>query len=172
MGRNNRKRYIVNRAFQFRFIGTLILTVVAALLIFTALTSGYYWVRSMTGDNVFKEYITLHKQVTETRQVERDGELVEEEYMVSRDFPGRKRWELIIPALLVNNLIIIIIILVIGVFSSHRIAGPIYRIKTDIDKVLAGDKDVRIVLRRKDSLKEIADSFNLLIERIRELEKS
>jgi len=167
MANNKRKKYLVNRPFQFRFVGTLVLMVVIALLIFSVLTTVYYWVKSMAGDNVFKEYITIRKQVTETCQVEKDGEIVEEEYMVSRVFPGIKRWELVIPPILLNNLIIIIIVIVIGIFYSHRIAGPVYRIQNDIERVLEGEKDIRIVLRRKDSPKEIADSINLLIERVR-----
>lgn len=168
---NKRKRYVIDRSFQFRFIGTLIITVIVALIIFTALSAAFYWAKSMAGDNVFKEYITVHKQVTETRQVEKDGEMVEEEYLVSREFPGLKRWELVIPPILINNLVIIVIIAVIGIFYSHRIAGPVYRMKTDIARVLEGEKDIRITLRKKDALKEIADSVNLLIERIRELEQ-
>jgi len=145
--------------------------VIIALVVFTAVSAAFYWAKSMAGDNVFKEYITIHKQVTETRQIEKDGETVIEEFMVSREFPGLKRWELIVPPLLINNLIIIVIIAVIGLFYSHRIAGPIYRIRMDIEKVLAGEKDIRIVLRKKDSLKEIADSINQLIERLRESEQ-
>jgi methyl-accepting chemotaxis protein len=71
----------------------------------------------------------------------------------------------ILPPLLLNDLAIMILVIVIGVYTSHRIAGPIYRIAMDIDRALAGERGVRVSLRRQDSLADFAEKVNQLIER-------
>jgi methyl-accepting chemotaxis protein len=72
----------------------------------------------------------------------------------------------ILPALLINDLAIMVIMIVVGIFVTHRVAGPVYRIETEIDKVLAGQTGVRVHLRRHDSFPDLAEKVNKLIERI------
>jgi methyl-accepting chemotaxis protein len=72
----------------------------------------------------------------------------------------------ILPPLLLNDLAIMVAAIVIGVFMSHRIAGPVYRITEDIDRVLSGERGVRVSLRRKDALEDLAGKVNQLFERI------
>jgi methyl-accepting chemotaxis protein len=71
----------------------------------------------------------------------------------------------ILPPLLLNDLAIMILVIVIGVYTTQRIAGPVYRIAMDIDRALSGERGVRISLRRQDSLAEFAEKVNQLIER-------
>jgi methyl-accepting chemotaxis protein len=71
----------------------------------------------------------------------------------------------ILPPLLLNDLAIMIMVIVIGLYTSHRIAGPVYRIAVDIDRVLSGERGVRVSLRRQDALADFAEKVNQLIER-------
>jgi len=73
---------------------------------------------------------------------------------------------LILPPLLLNDLAIMVVAIVVGIAASHRIAGPVYRIAADIDRALAGERGVRVSLRRKDALSDLAEKVNALIERI------
>jgi methyl-accepting chemotaxis protein len=73
---------------------------------------------------------------------------------------------LILPPLLLNDLAIMVVAIVVGIAASHRIAGPVYRIGADIDRALAGEPGVRVSLRRKDALSDLAEKVNALIERI------
>ncbi len=73
---------------------------------------------------------------------------------------------LILPPLLLNDLAIMIVAIVVGIATSHRIAGPVYRIAADIDRALAGERGVRVSLRRRDALSDLAEKVNALIERI------
>ena len=59
-----------------------------------------------------------------------------------------------------------LLMIVVGISTTHRIAGPIYRIESEIDRVLAGEKGVRVRLRRHDSFPDLAIKVNQLIERI------
>ncbi len=73
---------------------------------------------------------------------------------------------LILPPLLLNDLAIMVVAIVVGIVASHRIAGPVYRIASDIERALAGERGVRVSLRRKDALSDLAEKVNALIERI------
>jgi len=73
---------------------------------------------------------------------------------------------LILPPLLLNDLAIMAVAIVVGIATSHRIAGPVYRIAADIDRALAGERGVRVSLRSKDALSDLAEKVNALIERV------
>jgi len=70
----------------------------------------------------------------------------------------------ILPPLLLNDLAIMVVAIVIGIFMSHHIAGPVYRIAEDIDRVLSGEHGVRVHLRQKDALEDLAGKVNQLLE--------
>lgn len=162
-----RRNYVIDKSFQFRFIATFLVIVVLSLAIFSAGFALYYWIMYMAGDNIFSEVISIHKQIP---VLGADGKPM-------LDSNGNKltqagtpkfynRLEIVLPPLLINNLIIMILISVIGIFYSHRIAGPVYRIETDISKVLAGEKGIKIHLRKNDKLKSLADKINALLDRL------
>jgi methyl-accepting chemotaxis protein len=72
----------------------------------------------------------------------------------------------IFPPILLNDIVIMVLLIVAGVFLTHRIAGPVFRVLSDIDRVLAGEKRVRVRFRRTDAFPELAEKVNQLIERI------
>jgi methyl-accepting chemotaxis protein len=61
-----------------------------------------------------------------------------------------------------------LIILNQAVRFSHRVVGPGYRLRKAFQQVKEGDLQTRIRLRRGDHLTEVADSFNELLEWLRE----
>jgi methyl-accepting chemotaxis protein len=72
----------------------------------------------------------------------------------------------ILPPLLLNDLVIMLLFIVLGILVTHRIAGPVYRIEVDIERVLAGEKGVRVRTRKRDAFPDLAERVNELIERI------
>ena len=62
-GTQKRRTYLVDRAFQYRFIGVFLLSTFIALVLFTGAAALYFWASSMAGDNLFKEFIDINKQV-------------------------------------------------------------------------------------------------------------
>ncbi len=72
----------------------------------------------------------------------------------------------------VNGLLLIalpvlaFVILWFALVISHRFAGPIERIESDLDQIIAGDLKHRIRLRAQDDLKGIADRINVLVKRM------
>ena len=79
--------------------------------------------------------------------------------------PSPRMLLVILPPLLLNDLAIMVVAIIVGIVTSHRIAGPVYRIAADIDRALGGERGVRVNLRPKDDLAELADRVNALLER-------
>ena len=80
--------------------------------------------------------------------------------------PSAPRLLSILPALLINDLLIMILIIIVGIVMTHRIAGPAYRIEADIERALSGERGVRVRLRRRDAYADLAGKVNQLLERI------
>ena len=160
-----RKKYVINRQFQFRFVATFLVMIIVSLLVFSGGAAVFYWIRYMAGENIFSEFIFIHKQI---RTYNEKGEPTGTK---SEQLPPVNRVELVLPPLLINNLIILVLIAVIGIFYSHRIAGPAYRMEQDIARVLSGETGVAIRLRKKDKLKSLANKINLLIKELEEKQR-
>jgi len=59
-----------------------------------------------------------------------------------------------------------LLVVLIGLVLSNRIAGPIYRIQKFIIKISRGKYNVKLKLRKKDELKDVAASLNSLASRL------
>lgn len=55
----------------------------------------------------------------------------------------------------------------VSIFISHKVAGPLFRVKKTLSQVTKGDLNVSIRLRKGDDLKDVAEHVNLLIEKLR-----
>lgn len=159
---NKRKSYVIDRSFQYRLIATFLLAIVIALILFSSGVVLYFWASSMVGDNLFREFIDINKQVYVNRTTE-SGEIVR--VPETRTIYGVKRWEIIVPPILINNFLIMIVVSVIGLFYSHRIVGPVYRINRDLQRVLDGESEVRVHIRGKDHFQGLAGRVNALLDR-------
>lgn len=60
------------------------------------------------------------------------------------------------------------LLIVHSVLTSHRIAGPLFRIRAVLKTVGGGDLTQKIKLRKKDFLKKDADTVNAMIDSLRE----
>ncbi len=63
--------------------------------------------------------------------------------------------------------VVFIAILWLSIAISHQFVGPLERIESGLDKILAGDYEQRIYLREKDDLKQIAAKINMIVDRLR-----
>jgi len=71
---------------------------------------------------------------------------------------------LIWPVLLICVVVALVVTFFYGVVISHRMAGPIFRIRSVLDNMAQGDLSQHIRLRRKDDFKGLAESTNGLIK--------
>lgn len=72
----------------------------------------------------------------------------------------------ILPPLLLNDLVIMIFLIIVGIVGTNKIAGPAYRMESDVERALAGERNVRVRLRRGDAFPELAEKVNKLLESI------
>lgn len=56
----------------------------------------------------------------------------------------------------------ILIFAIISIFVSHKVAGPIFRLKRSICQISQGDLNVVVKLRKWDDLQDVADCINNL----------
>ena len=70
----------------------------------------------------------------------------------------------ILPAAIYTNLItlglISIATIIVTLFISHRLAGPLFRFEKELKEIGNGDLTTVITLRKKDQIKSLADDLN------------
>jgi methyl-accepting chemotaxis protein len=64
--------------------------------------------------------------------------------------------------------LIILATIVVMLFISHKIAGPLFRFEKELREVGEGDLTKDIILRKKDQITDMADSLNKMSARLRE----
>jgi len=62
--------------------------------------------------------------------------------------------------------VVFIVLAITCLFISHRIAGPLHRLKMYMEKVENGDHSVRLKFRKSDAIHDVADSFNRMLDGI------
>jgi len=63
--------------------------------------------------------------------------------------------------------LLFVFLLVGGVLVSHRIAGPIHRLRTHLEKILENPSGPRLTFRKNDYFQELAPLINTLAERLK-----
>jgi len=58
------------------------------------------------------------------------------------------------------------LIVTLGLFQSHKVAGPLVRIKRALQDIADGDLSTRITLRKYDELHDLADAINQMVEQL------
>ena len=60
------------------------------------------------------------------------------------------------------------LLLMLGIFASHRIAGPMYRITKNLNLIGLENEVDTIQIRKRDQLKEMADAFNHMVHTLKD----
>lgn len=62
---------------------------------------------------------------------------------------------------------IILLFGALSIFITHKIAGPLYRLKKSLSEINEGNLEVKVKLRKGDDLKDLAEHVNMLAEELR-----
>ena len=130
-----RRQYLIKRGMQFRYIG-----LVFALVIMCSLLTGY---------TVFATGWAFL------------GEKLANVYPQGRLVYVFRATNL---ALIRNLFLVSPLVFIIALFSSHKIAGPVYRIEKTLEEINNGNLALKIKFRRGDELWDLADLINVMIE--------
>lgn len=137
--RRKRKQYLIAKKFQLKYVGLILL-----LMFLTAALCSYvvyYTSMLLLGEKLANVYP--------------QGRLISMVKIVNLK-------------ILLSLILISPLVAVIGVFLSHGIAGPIYRMEKFMADVASGNLTARITLRRKDELVTLADGINYLVDSLRD----
>jgi len=133
-----RTQYFTAKKFQLKYVGIILL-----LISLTAIMCSYviYYTMMLTmGDKLSNVYP--------------QGRLMAIVNMVN--------FRILLSMLLVTPLVTMI-----GIYYSHKMAGPIYRIEKFLGSVADGDLSLSLTLRKNDDLVSVADGINGVIESIK-----
>ena len=75
---------------------------------------------------------------------------------------------IMVQTVIVVNLFAGLAVIILTLFTSHRIAGPLYRLKREIDLLKSGDMHANFRIRKTDQLQDLAVSLTDLAESLRD----
>lgn len=91
-------------------------------------------------------------------------------YVLYSDLPLEQRADAAKSILLLHSTIwpgilaVIVLFGLLSIYLSHKVAGPLYRIKSALSELTAGNYSVRVTLRKWDELIDLAEQVNLFSE--------
>ncbi|MFC1699841.1 hypothetical protein ACFL1I_07820 [Candidatus Omnitrophota bacterium] len=137
---DRRRNYFIERSFQARFIIKFCLLVIAG----GALTAGILY------------YVSLHSTTVT---------------IVNSEVVVKTTADFLLPVLIQTVLIVLILVslatILVTLFVSHKIAGPLYRLKKAMHGLGEGDFSTEINLREFDQLKGLAGEFNQMARKLK-----
>lgn len=136
-----RKKILIEKKFQLRFI----LSVLAVIVSGTILTGIFLY---KFGNYQFdRTYYMAHQNV-------------------------RESWEIFFEAVVGGSLASMILVAVpvaaLALLESHRIVGPLYRVRVNLEKIAEGDLTLETKLRKADEFKIFNDVMNNLTHSLRD----
>jgi methyl-accepting chemotaxis protein len=130
---------LISRDFQLRLIIEFVLINVLILVVFGILI--YLFLDSEIAANLSRAHVT-YKNIS----------------------------DMLVPIVLtlsvLNIFVTSFIIAIVVLYSSHRIAGPLYRFNEIVKAVLKGNLNPMTDLRKDDQLKLLADNFKMMVEQL------
>ncbi len=133
-----RKRYLIKTGFQLRYLGLILIAIILPTILFSACL--YYAIFSLMAEQLGLPESIAYNITPVLNKIN---------FTILVGFP-----------------VITTALLFWGLLISHRIAGPMYRLEQDLDKIAKGDLSLRIRLRRKDELGSIAEGINKVLDKI------
>jgi len=139
--RPRRRILLIERAFQVRFIAKM----TAVVVLGTVLTGGILYV--LANQEFGRAFYSAHYQ-------------------------ARSSWELLLPAVLVSSFVSMTLVAaaatVLTLYSSHKIGGPLYRFRANLQAIGDGDLTLVTRLREGDELQGFTEAMNDMTRRLRE----
>ena len=136
-----RRRYILNREFQWRFI----LAFIAISLTASVVSAALFNLFAMNRLEELRWYVHISANTT--------GEVLR---------------PLLFSFNLFNFIFISVLLILMSRWMMNRIEGPLYRIMTDINRIGEGDLSSPIISRQKDEFQDVTIVLNNMMDSIKE----
>lgn len=142
-----RKRFWIARKFQNRVMGRFVAVVVLSIVCSHLVTLGYLKLQELSkpdAQNLIYFANNLNESLAFTRLMD-------------------VLWlPMLVSALLGTGMV-----LILGLFYSHRLAGPLFNLKRMMRLVEAGHLDVLMKIRKHDEFHDVEEGFNRMLEGLR-----
>jgi len=172
-----RKHFFIDRKLQGRYMMTFFIPMLIMLgfMIFTLYIASHSLVK--TASTIVKmdiqNQITLQFQDELEPSIQSYKNLLKEINTYLRNFPENKRYRsAVLSSLLwvfgIGILFVIIQLVLLTIFFSHKVAGPVYRFEMTCHDVIDGKYTGQIKLRKGDEMQNLATLLNEVIARSRE----
>ena len=138
---NRRKNYFIERSFQTRFIIKFcMLTIIGGLL-----TIGLLYFLSLRSTTVA---------------------------IVNSEVVVKTTADFLLPILIQTVVVVMVLVsiatIIVTLFVSHKIAGPLYRLKKGMHDLGEGNFSTEIKIRKFDQLKDVVEAFNNMAKSLKE----
>ncbi len=138
---SKRRNIFINKAFQGRFIASVLLMIV----LFGLCSAGLiYWLIS---DDLHSQSQSAHVNIVNA-------------------------WQRLGLSILIGNMVAAVVAgltsVIVVLYISHKLAGPLYRFETLCEQVGNGNLDGAANLRQSDQLQELARAFSDMVSRLRQ----
>ncbi len=142
MSHKSRKHYLILPSYQIRLVAFMSLVVFIGSIL-----HGFFLYR-ITSKNIQEGFLSAHNRL-------------------------RSTWEILRPAIIVTNslsfLLITIFLLILTVFISHRLIGPMFKVAGHIKKISSGKlSHSAIRLREGDEGQVLCEAINELQDKYRQ----
>ena len=131
-----RRQYLVDRAYQLRFVTRLFLMLLVVAVLTSLASSGLLW-RNMYSPESSPSLLTAA--------------------LIAISL-----------TILLELLIAVPIVIFFGIRYTHRVVGPMKRLKHTLEAIGSGDFSQRITLREGDVLQELATAINNMAEQLQQ----
>lgn len=138
-----RRQYLLNKELQFSYSWLLIFCVSAVILVF-GLSLWY----------VSKTYLDIFRQIV-------GEDALSKAYINSIE----NQFVIGIP---VSIAVVSLLLFALGIYSSHKVAGPMYRIAKNMNLIGLENHFDTIQIRKKDQLRDLADAFNHMVHALKD----
>lgn len=150
MKENNERRrgYLVDKEFQLNFIMEFLRVEILFTLLIGGLFLIIYYFKYQAGESIFNNYLLIVRKGSSIKVT--------------------NMFEIIYPIIIVAGIVITLFTIVYGLIYSHKISGPIYRVKKTIESLGKGIFNFKIKFRKKDKFQDLSIPINELIARLNE----
>lgn len=135
-----RARFIINKKFQFKFAFFVCSWIFALSMIYPIIIY-----------NVFEYFLRLFETGQNLSLTAEKVKVIENQVLV---------------VLGVLQLLFLITTFMLSIFLSHRIAGPLYKLRRAMEDLGHGNFDQHITFRKNDHFMELQDSFNDMVQHL------
>jgi methyl-accepting chemotaxis protein len=176
------RNYLLDSHFQLKYSGFL----VAVALVISGVLGTVVWSTTTTMVAESQKLIEESKKVSEVSRMnikdlasdspdllaEFNKEADEHDQMIANQQARLiHRQEVLIESVVGGLTLMVVLIGLLGIYVTHKVAGPVYKMKRLLGQVGQGNLRVDARLRKGDELRDFFEAFQKMVANLRTLEK-